>query len=319
LSGILAVVLSLGAVVAGYAQVNSLVGFGIPGLGPAGTSAHLAILAMLALAAARTSPAPVFYAVIALCFGAAVIAGFTRITIAGLFLGVTVVLWVSSSGWFRWVLPLAGVASIPALFVLSETFRHRMFKNQEGISLDMLTHDPAAALDQIHGSGRFDHWAYVMKTFFDPNPLFGSGTGTTQHYFYTHQVGLSVIHSEYVRLLAEVGLLGAGLLILAVIAYMVRLTRAYHRARTSKAKTYALAGLGSLVVYVTFMATDNAIDYVTSSGIYVFSLIAMSEKACDLEGEQSPLDQIQPGRVDVASVPAAAPVQNRRYPILAWK
>src|SRR5262245_12884663 len=36
-SGLLAVMLSLGAVIAGYTKVSSLVGLGIPGLGPAGT------------------------------------------------------------------------------------------------------------------------------------------------------------------------------------------------------------------------------------------------------------------------------------------
>lgn len=317
-SGIMAVVLSVGAVVAGYTRVNSLVGLGIPGLGPAGTSAHLAILTMLALAAAGTRKVRVIYAVIALCFGAAVIAGFTRITIAGLFIGIAVVLWVSTPGWFRWIMPLAGVASVPALFLFSDTFRRRMFKNQEGVSLDMLTQDPSAALDQIHGSGRFDHWAYVMKTFFEPSPLFGSGVGTTQHYFYTHQLGLSVIHSEYVRLLAEVGLVGMGLLVIAVVAYMVRLTRTYHQARTSRTKTYALAGLGGLVVYLVFMATDNAIDYVSSAGIYVFCLIAMSEKARELE-EAEAADGVQTDQVDVVSVPTAETAPPRRYPILAWK
>lgn len=317
-SGILAVVLSVGAVVAGYATVNSLVGLGIPGLGPAGTSAHLAILTMLALATARTGEAPAAYWVIALCFGAAVIAGFTRITIAGLFIGIAVVLWLSTPGWFRWMMPLAGVASVPALFLFSETFRRRMFKNQEGISLNMLTQDPSTALDQIHGSGRFDHWAHVMKTFFEPNPLFGSGVGTTQHFFYTHQLGLSVIHSEYVRLLAEVGLVGTGLLVVAVLAYAVRLTGTYRRARTGRTRTYALAALGSLVLYLVFMATDNAIDYVSSAGLYVFGLIAMSEKARDLETAEAAVGQVKSVGADAAAAPASSTPQ-RRYPILAWK
>jgi O-antigen ligase len=318
-SGILAVVLTLGAVVGGYTKVSlsTVVGLGIPGLGPAGTSAHLAILSMLAVAAARTRSARAAYVIIALGFSGMVIAGFTRITIAGLFLGAAVVLWMSSSRWFRWVFPLAGVASVPALFVLSETFRRRMFKNQDSISLDMLTREPSAMLDQIHGSGRFDHWAYVMKTFFDPHPLFGSGVGTTQHYFYTHQLGLSVIHSEYVRLLAEVGLIGIVLVILAFLAYMVRLRRIYRLATTNQTKTYALAGLGSLVVYLIFMATDNAIDYVTSSGIFVFCLIAMSEKARDLETAQAAVDRVGAVQEDVPSVAATESVPHRRYPILA--
>jgi O-antigen ligase len=316
-SGILVVLLSLGAVLAGYSKVNTLVGLGVPGLGPAGTSSHLAILAMLALAAASTRSPRAAYAIMALGFGAMVIAGFTRITIAGLFLGAAVVLWMSSSSWFRWVFPLAGLASVPALFLLSETFRQRMFKNQDSISLDMLSHDPSAVLDQIHGSGRFDHWAYVMKTFFDPHPLFGSGIGTTQHYFYTHQLGLSVVHSEYVRLLAEVGLIGIVLVVLAFAAYMVRLRRIYRLAKTDQTKTYALAALGSLVVYLIFMATDNAIDYVTSSGIFVFCLIAMSEKAHDLEMAQEGTERVQSVAVNTEPEFSAEPAPHRRYPLLA--
>ena len=315
-SGILAVGLSVGSAVAGYAPVSLQVGLRIPGLGPAGTSAHLAILTMLGLAAAVTRRSRLLYAIMALCFGAAVIAGFTRITIAGLFIGTAVVLWLCTPGWLRWIMPLAGVASVPALFIFSETFRRRMFKSQDGISFDMLTNDPSGVLDQIHGSGRFEHWTYVMKTFFDPNPLVGSGIGTTQHYFYTHQLGLNVIHSEYVRLLAEVGLVGVCLFVFAVVAYMVRLTRIYRSARSSEARTYALAGLGALVVYLIFMATDNAIDYVTNAGLYVFSFIAMSERARDLEvaTEESPSPE-----TDHSSVEALPDIPHRRYPILAWK
>jgi O-antigen ligase len=308
---------SVGAVLAGYSKLTPLVGLGVPGLGPAGTSSHLAILAMLALAAACTKAPRAVYALIALVFGVLVIAGFTRITIAGLFLGAAVVLWMSSSSWIRWVFPLAGAASIPALFLLSETFRRRMFKNQDGISLDMFTRDPSAALDQIHGSGRFDHWAYVMKTFFDPHPLFGSGIGTTQHFFYTHQLGLSVIHSDYVRLLAEVGLIGFVLVVLAFMAYMVRLRRIYRQARTSQTRTYALSAVGSLVVYLIFMATDNAIDYVTSSGIFVFCLIAMSERSRDLELVQEGLRRVQPVSVNTESAEPEYAVPQRQFPILA--
>jgi O-antigen ligase len=191
-----------------------------------------------------------------------------------------------------------------------------MFKSEQGISLDLLTRDPSAALDQIHGSGRFDHWAYVMKTFFDPHPLFGSGAGTTQHYFYTHQLGLSVIHSEYVRLLAEMGIVGTALLFIAVVAYMLRLRRTYRLAQHDQTKTYALAGVGAFVVYLIFMATDNAIDYVTSSGIYVFCLIAMSEKARELEALEVSAPRAEPEWNESESLSAAP---HRRYPILAWK
>jgi hypothetical protein len=321
-SGLMALMISVGAVVAGYVTVTSQIGLGIPGLGPSVTSAHLATLAMLTLAAARTSATPFRYLILTACFGAGVIAGSTRITIAGMFLGWAVILWMSGRGAMRWFLPLGGVVAIPALFLMNETFQRRMFKSQEGLSLDLLLKDPASAVDQIHGSGRFEQWAYVMKTFFTPSPVFGSGSGATQHYFYTHQVGLNVIHSEYVRLLAEFGLIGAGLFVLAVLAYVVRLKANYRFLATKEGQTYALAGIGSLVVYVVYMATDNAIDYVTSCGIVVFALIAMCEKARELDNRSLPvhIDDRMVGE-DIALDPlaAAAAAGGRRFPLLIPK
>jgi O-antigen ligase len=163
----------------------------------------------------------------------------------------------------------------------------------------------------------------VLTSFFTPNPFFGSGVGTTQNYFYTHATGLNVIHSEYVRLLAEVGILGVALMGIAVAAYMIRLARTCRASSTREGRAYSLAALGGIVIYVIFMATDNAIDYVTSCGIFVFALIAMSEKARELEQQislvqghelqssASVLSQVEDGRGD--------PVPFRRFPLVSWR
>lgn len=319
-SGIIAVGVSLISVLGGYTAFSSQLGLGVPGLGPAATSANLAILAMLALVLVRISPT---WATVALfgIFAASSFAGFTRNTVAGLFLGTTVVLWLSFKGWVRWAIPLAGMASVPALFLLSDTFRQRMFKDGGGVSLDLLLSNPAAALENVHGSGRFDAWAYVLTTFFKPNPVFGSGVGTTQHYFYTHFTGLNVIHSEYIRLLAEVGILGVALLTVAVMAYMVRLVQTFRAATTSEGRAYSLAALGALVVYLVFMATDNAIDYVTSCGIFVFALIGMSEKARELEvavpSTNTVASPVDIGQTQHAGVVSGDLIAGRRFPIVS--
>ncbi len=322
LSGILATVVAVLAVLGGYSSFSTQLGLGVPGLGPAATSANLAVLTVLALAFLRTSPGWKAAALIGV-FAAACVAGFTRITIAGLLLGFTAVLWVSCKGLIRWLTPLAGVASVPTLFLFSDIFRQRMFKNGGDISLDLLLKNPAAALDNIHGSGRFEAWSYVLNNFFKPNPFFGSGVGTTQSYFYTHATGLNVIHSEYIRLLAEVGIGGVALMGVAVAAYVIRLARTYRASSTHEGRAYSLAALGGLVVYVIFMATDNAIDYVTSCGIFVFALIAMSEKARELEAVNSRAR----AQETQASAPAALPVEDigfgpmpsRRFPLVSWR
>jgi len=94
---------------------------------------------------------------------------------------------------------------------------------------------------------------------------------------------LGVIHSEYIRLIAEVGVAGLVLFAMAMVAYLVRLTRTYRRSPYSDSGKYALAAMGGLAAYLIFMATDNAFDYVNAFGIYVFGLIGMSEKARELD------------------------------------
>ncbi len=321
-SGIVAVAISLASVLGGYTSFSSQLGLGVPGLGPAASSANLAILAMLALALLRTSPNWSMAALLGL-LGAASFAGFTRITIVGLLLGITAVLWLSFKGVSRWAFPVAGLASVPALFLLSDTFRQRMFKDGGAVSLDRLINNPMAALDSIHGSGRFDAWSYVLMTFFKPNPVFGSGIGTTQHYFYTHFTGLNVIHSEYIRLLSEVGILGVSLLAIAAVVYLIRLAQTFRAATTREGKAYALAGLGALVVYLIFMATDNAIDYVTSCGIFVFALIAMSEKARELEQRDRLAQTNTAPAVESASADerrfSVASMPSRRFSLVSRK
>jgi hypothetical protein len=320
LSGILATVVAVVAVFGGYSSFSTQLGLGVPGLGPAATSANLAVLTVLALALLRTSPGWKAAALMGV-FAAACVAGFTRITIAGLLLGSTAVLWVSCKGLIRWFIPLVGMASVPALFFLSDTFRQRMFKNSGEISLDFLLKNPGAALDHVHGSGRFEAWSYVLTKFFEPSPLIGSGVGTTQHYFYTHATGLNVIHSEYIRLLAEVGIVGVALLGITGAAYVIRLTGTFRAASTSQGKAYSLAAIGGMVVYVIFMATDNAIDYVTSCGIFVFALIGMSEKSRELEiAALSTINVASP--VDIGEAQHAGEVSgdliaDRRFPIVS--
>ena len=321
-SGLLAIAIGVIAIWGGYSTFSTQLGLGVPGLGPAATSANLAVLSVLALALLCTAPGWLAALLLGL-FAAGAVAGFARITIAGLLFGVSVVLWMSMKGLVRWLIPLAGAVSVPALFFLSDTFRQRMFKNDGDISLDLLLKDPTAALDNIHGSGRFEAWSYVLTSFFKPSPFFGSGVGTTQNYFYTHATGLNVIHSEYIRLLAELGVLGVALMGIAVAAYMIRLVRTCRASSTREGRAYSLAALGGVVIYVIFMATDNAIDYVTSCGNFVFALIAMSEKARELEQQNSLLQSYE----SQSSASVASQVEDvrcdsvpfRRFPLVSWR
>ena len=319
-SGVLAVLAEVISWMAGF-RFEGKSGLGIPGLGPAPSSAHLAILSMLAFASFRNSGSKT-HLVLTICFAGAAAAGFTRITIGGMFVGFSVIMFLSSRGILKYILPLSSMAALPAIFLFNDTLRHRMFKGGHIPSLNTIASNPSIALENVHGSGRFDAWGNILDTFFMPNPLFGSGAGTTQHYLYTHPfMGLNAIHSEYVRILAELGFFGIILLILSFAAYALRLQTTHKRSQEPSARKYSLGALGGLCVYVVFMATDNAIDYVTSCGIFVFTMIAMSEKARDLELIEASERSVSPEDKGIALMPqgedfGTRTVVSRRHPII---
>ncbi|MCS6293010.1 MAG: O-antigen ligase family protein [Nitrospira sp.] len=325
ITGLCAAIVAIGAKLAGYSAGEKL-GVGIPGLGPATTSAHLAIIAMLALAASRTDSS-LWRLLAAIFLAATVIACFTRITIVAVGVGFAVIWLLSTTGIIRFIVPTIGLAAAPALFIFNDSFRQRMFKSGDNVSLSTMMADPSSAIEQVHGSGRFEAWDYVMTNFFGPNPFLGAGVGTTQHYFYTHRsTGLNAIHSEYIRLLAEVGIIGCLLFLIGFTIYARQLWVESKNAKSIEAKTYSKAALGGMIVYFTFMATDNAFDYVTACGIFVFTFIAMSHKATELDiNDERELASVPISMVTSESIRKTSLIvneqprlfpQKRKYPIL---
>ncbi len=293
----------------------SKVGLTLPGVGPSLFSAFLVVVALLALASVKHGHRARHLMLVAV-LGAGVLAAFTRITIAALFVGFAVILFMGFRGLPRVVLPVLGFVGLPALFLFSETFKQRMFYGADQVTLGNILEDPSVVMGHLHTSGRSKAWGTVLHQFFEPSPIVGSGLGATQNYYYS-QIGggIGVIHSEYVRLLSEVGLIGLALFVLAALAYVWRLVRIYRRARAPETSTYALAAVGALVAYLIFIATDNGFDYVTGFGIYVFGLIGMAEKANELDGDdESPARRPTPVRAASTVMGADAPA--RRYPIV---
>ena len=144
-----------------------------------------------------------------------------------------------------------------------------MFLGAKSVSLD--SHN---ALNHLAGSGRFAAWGQVMERYFEPHMLTGSGIGTTQNYFYSSQLKIGAIHSEYIRLLAETGLIGLTLFLLSMGIYFLKIRR--NMRNTEHYKSTYLIGACAIFAYLTFMATDNAFDYVNQFGFYIFGLIGVA-------------------------------------------
>jgi O-antigen ligase len=259
---------------------TGLSGLGPPGMGPPVFSAHMLPVTMLAMAAYVCAPRVARLAAV-FVGAAAIILAFQRTSAAALYLGLSVILFLGTRGLWRLVLPTLGVLGLPALIVFSDTFRRRMFFGNE--SSDALLADPAKALGGVNSSGRFGLWTDVLGRFFQPHPIFGSGMGATQQYLAARSAaGGGVVHSEYVRLLCEVGVVGLALFMFAMVSYLWRLRRYAAKSDNAPLRMSAYAAIAALVTYLVYCSTDNAFDYVTQFGIYVFGLVAVAEKSHQL-------------------------------------
>jgi O-antigen ligase len=134
--------------------------------------------------------------------------------------------------------------------------------------------DPGSIdVDRIDSSGRTSVWKTVLDKFFWPSPLTGSGLGASQAWFYRGGYGsLMVEHSEYVRLLADTGIVGLGLYLLIVLSSMRSLWAIYRSASHPMIRHLSLLGLCVFPVYLVCMGFDNVLNYVLPAEQFPFAL-----------------------------------------------
>lgn len=261
---------------------GGVTGLGPPGMGPPVFAAHMIAVSMLAAASFIVQRRTVWL-VLTILFAVSLVATLQRTSTAAMLLGFSTILFFGTRGVARFSLPIAGVLAIPALLIVNEDFRRRMFF--KAMDPRDIIADPVAAFDGLDSSGRFTLWGEVMRNFFEPNPIAGAGLGATQSFLHA-RFGFGVVHSEYVRLLCEVGIIGLVLFLVAIAVYFCRMIpRARDRAADPLQRTFALAAIGGLVGYLCYMATDNSLDYVNQFGNYVFGFVALSLKASELSAE----------------------------------
>jgi O-antigen ligase len=267
---------------------TGIAGLGPPGMGAAVFAAHMLPVTMLALAIYITERRFI-HLLIAVIAAASVLGALQRTCAAALFAGASLILYLGTRGFTRVLLPAFCLLSFPPLLIFSDTFRRRMFFDRT--DAHQLLQAPMSAFSSVNGSGRFDLWSSLLDKFFVGHQVLGSGMGATQEYLYTQsQAGAGVVHSEYVRLLCEVGVTGLLLFASAMVAYLLSITNSYKAARSS---AYPIAAVASLLCYLIYMMTDNAFDYVNQFGCYVFALIALAAKIPELEAstDRRPLEQ----------------------------
>jgi hypothetical protein len=111
-------------------------------------------------------------------------------------------------------------------------------------------------LVRLGNNGRIDQWSVALERGFEPNPVHGSGAGT--YPLLWTQSGTSErrvldAHSLYVEQLAELGIIGAGLLAVTLVGIAVALLR---RARGPDREAW-----GALLVGVLVWVVHAGVDW----------------------------------------------------------
>jgi len=161
---------------------------------------------------------------------------------------------------------VVAVVTIPGI-------RDKTFRDQNDADVSKVALDPGSIdIEQIDSSGRTATWTMVLDRFFWPSPTMGSGLGSTQTWFYHGGHGILMVeHSEYVRLLADTGLVGLGLYLLVIIGCMKNLWTIYRGANHPLVRSLSLVGLCMFPAYLVSMGFDNVLNYVLPVSQFPFA------------------------------------------------
>jgi O-antigen ligase len=264
-----------------YAPVftaNNISYLTVPGSSPAVFSFKMACVSLLALANYLVDRKKI-YLVLCIIFSIAVILAFTRISMFGLIAASALVIFLLAKSFlFRTLVPLFLIIIFITSFLVSDTLKIRMFRNPDRIgNFSQIIADPEKAIARVHTSGRLHAWQVALNKFFVNNPIQGSGIGCTQAWFYEgSKKRVGVLHSEYLRLLCEVGLIGLFLFLLTIFKYSFLTLRGCYKKNTNVVRKYSCLSLSCILFYVITLATDNSFDYILAIQVYVFCFIYLS-------------------------------------------
>lgn len=163
-------------------------------------------------------------------------------------------------------------------------FREKMFYHPDAVDTGTMLTTSAVTNQEFNNNGRFTMWEKVLDKFFWPHPAMGSGLGSTQAWFYTgeaKEAGCGIIkieHSEYVKLLADTGIIGLSLFALTLILGIFQAIGAYHHATEPLTHTFATAAICAIPVFMACMATDNALLYVLPAAQFPMALAGIASR-----------------------------------------
>jgi len=222
----------------------------------------------------------------------AVFLSLTRIAIAGLFVALGTI-YFRRSIW-KGILVTVLLVTIVANY---EPLTRRMFYGGSNTTWIDLILEPSRFFTDVNAMGRFPAWGAGIYGMFVKSPLMGMGIGSTTGIEYEAGNYLTAMHSEVVRILAEMGLVGAALFLFAYFHLIMKVNagRGQHDSPVTAACTLAVPAM--VMGFFVTCFTDNSLDYYTMLGQNIFAIAALAIKSRELD-RLRPMNTVPSGQSD---------------------
>ncbi|RDH81027.1 MAG: hypothetical protein DIZ80_12965 [endosymbiont of Galathealinum brachiosum] len=214
------------------------------------------------------------YLIVFLVLAAIVFAAFTRISMAGLVFASGICMFILIKNKFvKYVFPLVVVFGFILMLFTVDKFRDRMFYNADEFDFSEAIESPEKFEKNFDTSGRIFLWSKVLEHYEESNGFIGGGVGSLDMLMDKEFKSLE-LHSEYLRLYLDLGVIGLVLYLLGLLQIILKLLKVSKQNNVSK--MYSAIAIGGIGFYLITLFTDNSLNYVTEFGHYVYALIGLA-------------------------------------------
>lgn len=175
------------------------------------------------------------------------------------------------------ILVVLACLSVASIFCIPSVKEKMYFRPDEVTVTDFLTGNVDE--NNINTSGRAKGWEDVQRWFYEPSKAVGSGTGRVQTWFYEEAVGWQrggQLHSDFIILMCDNGLIGLSLYLLTYVAVLVHCIMLYHKQRDPMIRLCAIVAGASLFGVLVTMYSDNTVSYSMATLSYPWGLYGMA-------------------------------------------
>ena len=172
------------------------------------------------------------------------------------------------------VIALIAMLGIACVFYVPAV-KEKMFKDDSVTLSDFMNGE--INLDSIESNARFAMWEYFENRFYKEREIQGSGTGATQHHFYSNNLfgGLQVMHSDMVQVKCDNGLVALWLYYGSVALMIGHAFIVFCRQKSRWIKICAITAGSAMAGVAVTMYSDNVVNYSMCTLSYPFGFYGM--------------------------------------------